>query len=231
MVDAKAVLVGAVLAAALTYGGLVGVEVLVPGGVDAPSAPLAGETTVEGTTYHLDRLGRPTVVGEVRNGRSHPVGNVTVTVRYYRDGEVIGETTGGVLGEPIPSGESAPFDVHYDADGDVDDYDVSVAADRTAAGSADLIADASVTDQSQNRVVVSGTVSNDGSEARTSEVVVAFYDDGNNVIGVRTTRPNREIPPGESVPFTVTFRTVGDVPSLAQEFDDFAVRAVSVDAG
>ncbi|QCC47143.1 FxLYD domain-containing protein [Halobellus limi] len=229
MVDAKAVLVGAVLAAALTYGGLVGVEILVTGEVDAPSAPLAGETTVEGTTYHLDRLGRPTVVGEVRNGRSHPIGNATVTVTYYRDGEAIGETTGGVLGEPIAPGESAPFDVHYDADGDVDDYDVAVAADRVSAESASLTAEASVDDRSQNRVVVSGTVSNDGSEPVASEVVVAFYDDGDDVIGVRTTRPNREIQPGGSAPFTVTFRTVGDVPSLAQEFDDFAVRAVAVD--
>lgn len=229
MVDAKAVLIGAVLAAGLTYGGLVGVEILVTGEVDAPSAPLAGETTVEGTTYHLDRLGRPTVVGEVRNGQSHPIGNVTVTVTYYRDGEAVGEAVGGALGEPIAPGSSAPFDVHYDAEGDVDDYDVSVAADRASAGSADLTAAASVTDRSQNRVVVSGTVSNDGSEARASEVVVAFYDADGNVIGARTTRPNRAIPPGESVPFRITFRTVGDVPSLAQEFDDFGVRAVPVD--
>lgn len=229
MVDAKAVLIGAVLAAALTYGGLVGVEILVTGEVDAPSAPLAGETTVEGTTFHLDRLGRPTVVGEVRNGQSYPIGNATVTVTYYRDGEAVGEAVGGALGEPVAPGESAAFDVHYAADGEVDDYDVSVSAERVPASGADLLVDASVTDESQNRVVVSGTVENDGSEARTSEVVVAFYDEDGNVIGARTTRPSREIPPGESVPFTVTFRTVGDVPSLAQEFDDFGVRAVAVD--
>jgi len=227
MVDAKAVLIGAVLAAGLTYGGLVGVEVLVTGELDGPAAPLAGETTVEGTTYHLDRLGRPTVVGEVYNGQSHPVGNVTVTVTYYRDGEVVGETVDGVLAEPIGPGESAPFDVHYGASDAVDDYNVSVTTERTAASTADLSVDASVVDRSQGRVVVSGTVENEGEEPHVSDVVVSFYDETGDVIGVRTTRPNREIPPGESVPFTVTFQTIGDVPSLAQEFDDFEARAVA----
>ncbi|WP_336025106.1 FxLYD domain-containing protein [Halobellus salinisoli] len=228
MADAKAVLIGAVLAAGLTYGGLVGVELLVTGELDGPAAPLAGETTVEGTTYHLDRLGRPTVVGEVYNGRSHPVGNATVTVTYYRDGEVVGEAVGGVLGEPIAPGESAPFDVHYGESGDVDDYNVSLTTERATASAADLAVDAAVVDRSQSRVVVSGTVENRGSDPQAADVVVAFYDDEGNVIGVRTTRPNREVPPGESVPFTVTFQTTGDVPSLAQEFDDFEARAVAV---
>ncbi|WP_049986965.1 FxLYD domain-containing protein [Halobellus rufus] len=227
MVDAKAVLIGAVLAAGLTYGGLVGVEVLVTGELDRPQAPLAGETTVEGTTYHLDRLGRPTVVGEVYNGRSHPVGNATVTVTYYRDGEVVGEAVGGVLGEPIGPGESVPFNIHHDTSESVDDYEVSVRANRTTASTADLGVDAEVVDRSQSRVVVSGTVENRGEDPRATDVVVTFYDDADDVIGVRTTRPNREIPPGESVPFTVTFQTTGDVPSLAQDFDDFEARAVA----
>ncbi|WP_144903392.1 FxLYD domain-containing protein [Halobellus captivus] len=231
MVDTKAVLIGALLAAGLTYGGLVGVELIVTDSeIDVPSVPLAGEATVEGTTYHLDRLGRPTVVGEVYNGHSYPVGNATVTVTYYRDGEVVGEAVGGVLGEPIAPGDAAPFDIHADTSEEVDDYNVSLTTERTTASDGEFSVDAAVADSSQNRISVSGTVRNEGRESRAAEIVVAFYDEEDNVIGVRTTRPNGDVSPGDSVPFTVTFRTVGDVPSLAQEFDDFDARAVAVDS-
>ena len=53
------VLLVAIVAAALTYGGLVGGEALLTG----DSAPSADEAIVQGTTTHLDRSGRPTAVG------------------------------------------------------------------------------------------------------------------------------------------------------------------------
>jgi|GEM_PF-4730031 len=220
MADARTIVVAAVLAAALTYGGLLTVEALGDGGLVAPQTDAI---TVQGTTYHLDRTGRPTVVGEVWNGRSYPVENVTVTVTFYADGEAVGTTSDTVVTDGIPAGETAPFDIHYGTDATVTDYEVTVTADRGTRDHHALSGSAEIVNEGQNRVTVSGTVENHGDDPTPARVIVTFYDENDSVIGVRTTMPAGTVHPGDTTPFTVHFETLGDVPSLAQEFDHYTV--------
>lgn len=224
MSNRRTVLAVALVTALLVYGGLVGLELLV-----SERSPVASEPTVQGTTYHLDRSGRPTVVGEVNNGLTGPITNVTVTVTYLRNGTVIGRSTGQTLRETIPAGETAPFDIRLPNETSVDDYAVSVSYDRGGTVVSSLAIDAEVSHRSQDQVVVVGTVRNTGSRRLTDvRVVGTFYDADRSVLGARTNSPTANgLAPGEQASFELTFRTLGDVPSLARRFQRFEVSATA----
>lgn len=219
------VLLVAVLAAALTYGGLVGGEALLTG----DSAPSADEAVVQGTTTHLDRSGRPTAVGEVSNRYDGPITNVSVTVRFFRDGELVEERTGEPLRGTIPSGEAVPFNIHMSESTEIDSVRTAISYERGG----DVVEGLTVTDQrvvreSQDQVDVAATVTNGADRPlRLAGVVATFYDDNRATIGAREARPDRRIEPGESVTVRISFRTLGDVPSYAREFAGFRVSVVA----
>ncbi|WP_435147905.1 FxLYD domain-containing protein [Halobaculum sp. P14] len=227
MTNYRVVLAAAVASGLLVYGGFVGIEAAVNGTV--PAAPTAGEVSVQGSTVHLDRTGRPTVVGEVANGRNGPITNVTVTVTGYRNGDRVASATQRTLRTTIPAGATAPFDVHLPTESAVDDYDVSVSfREGGDVDSALVVRNQHVESRGQDRVVVGSTVVNTGDRPRElSRVVATFYDANRSVIGARQSRPTRTLRPGESVTVSVRFRTLGDVPSYARRFDDFDLAAVA----
>lgn len=226
MTDRRVVIAVAIVAAALTYGSLAGAESLLAG---EGGAATDGEVAVHGTSYHLDRAGRPTVVGEVRNSVGGPVTNATVTVTFFRDGERIGRASGATLRPTIPAGEAAPFDVHLDEATEADDYAVAVAYDRGGSVVPGLaVAETAVADESPDQVTVTATVENRGNQPRRIERVVAtFYGANRTVVGARVATPGERLSTGETRTVRLTFRTLGDVPSLAREFVDFDVRVVA----
>lgn len=228
MTNYRVVFAVMIVVAAVVYGGLVGVQVALDSGSDS-GATTATEPTVRGTTIHLDRTGRPTVVGEVVNGLREPVTNVTVTVTFYRNGTEIGQVRRSTLRETIPAGERAPFDVHMRSDGEADDYEVDLSYDRGGDVVSGLtVENAAVAREAQSQVDVVGEIRNTKSEPLVAERVIAtFYDDEGAVIGARTLRPDRTIQPDESYGVRIEFRTLGDVPSLAQEFDRFRIVVVA----
>ena len=225
MNDNWIVLAVAVVAGLLTYGGLVGGEALLTGSPE----PTADEAFVEGTTTHLDRSGRPTAVGQVSNRYGEPITNVTVTVQFLRDGELVAERSGVTLRETVPSGEAAPFVVHMSETADIDRVTTSLSYDR----SGEIVSGLEVTDQrvvreSQDQVDVAATVTNTADRPlRLSDAVATFYDERRATIGARATRPDRRIAPGESVTVRISFRTLGDVPSYAREFQSFRISVVA----
>ncbi|GAB7095906.1 hypothetical protein JCM30237_30600 [Halolamina litorea] len=215
------VLIVAIVAGVLTYGGLVGGEALLMGDTE----PTADEAFVQETTTHLDRSGRPTAVGEVSNRYDGPITNVTVTVQFLRDGDVIEERTGRTLIETIPSGEVVPFNVHMREAAEIDEVETSVSYDRGGEVVSGLeVTEQRVLRQSQDQIDVSATITNRGDSPRElTDVVATFYDENGAAIGARSTRPGRQIQPGESVTVGISFRTLGDVPSYAREFASFRV--------
>lgn len=226
MTNNRVVLVAAIVAALLTYGGLVGGEALLTSGF---AESTADEAVVEGTTIHLDRSGRPTAVGEVRNRFDGPITNVTVTVQFFHDDELVDEQTGRTLQETIPAGEPAPFDIHMNGEQEVDEIVTSVSFDRGGDRTTGLeLTGKRVVREGQDQVDVAGTVTNVGDEPLVlAQVVGTFYDDKESVIGARTTRPDRRLEPGESITVRISFRTLGDVPSYAREFNSFRLSVVA----
>lgn len=225
MTNNRVVLVAAIVAALVTYGGLVGGEALLTSGF----AESTDEAVVEGTTLHLDRSGRPTAVGEVRNRFGEPITNVTVTVQFFNDDELVEERTGGTLQETIPAGQAAPFDIHMTGEQEVDEVVTSVSFDRGGDRTTGLeLTGKRVVREGQDQVDVAGTVTNVGDEPLVlAQVVGTFYDDERAVIGARTTRPDRRLEPEESITVRISFRTLGDVPSYAREFDSFDLSIVA----
>jgi hypothetical protein len=223
------VLLVAVVAGLLTYGGLVGGEALLTGETE----PTADEAIVEGTTTHLDRSGRPTAVGEVANRYGGPITDVSVTVRFLRDGEVVERRTGTTLRETVPSGEAVPFVVHMTETTEIDRVTTSLSYDRGGELTSGLeVSDRRVVRESQDQVDVAATVTNTADRPlRLAGVIATFYDDSRATIGARATRPDRRIAPGESVTVRVSFRTLGDVPSYAREFAGFRLSVVAEETG
>lgn len=223
----RRILLAAVVAGLLTYGGLIGGEALLTGGLGSETAD---EATVSGTTIHLDRSGRPVAVGEVTNRFDGPITNVTVTVRYFRNGEQIGKRTGPPLRETIPAGERAPFDVRLQQEGvTVDRVKTSVSFERGGDVTGGLVVtDTRVVRETQDQVTVAATVTNRANRPLVlSRAIATFYNDRRAVIGARTERPTRHIAPGESYTVRIRFRTLGDVPSYAREFERFRVSIVA----
>lgn len=221
-----AVVAIALVVAAGLYGGITGIESVVTN--DRPAPEVTGEVEVQGTTTHLDRVGRPTVVGEVSNGLDGPITDVRVTVTFYRDGEQVAEVTREAVVGTVGSGGTAPFDVHLPEEQSVDDYEVEASYERGGRASPFEVTAVDVLHEGSNRVEVSGSVRNAGDDPVSSPRVVAtFYDRNGSVIGVRTVRPSRTIRPGESLSVRTNFRTLGNVPSRAGEFDRVELQAVA----
>jgi len=223
--DNRIVLLVAIVAALLTYGGLVGGEALLMG----DSGPTADEAVIQGTTTHLDRSGRPTAVGEVANRYGEPITNVTVTVQFLNDGELVEEQTDETLRETIPPGESVPFNVHMTEATEIDEVRTSIEYDPGAEVVSGLeLSDQRVVRESQDQIDVAATVTNDADRPlRLAGVVATFYDEDGAAIGARAMRPDRRIQPGESVTVRISFRTLGDVPSYAREFENFRITVVA----
>lgn len=230
MTNNRVILIAAIAAALLTYGGLVGGEALLTSGF---AESTADEAVVSGTTLHLDRSGRPTAVGEVKNRFGGPITNVTVTVQFFDDDELVEERTGSTLRETIPAGETAPFDIHMHSEQEADEVETSVSFERGGDQTDGLeLTGQRVVRESQDQVDVAGTVTNVGNRPLLlSQVVATFYNDKQAVIGARTTRPNRRLEPGESITVRISFRTLGDVPSYAREFNSFRLSIVAEPPG
>lgn len=222
----RRILLAAIVAGLVTYGGLVGGEAVLTGGLEGP----ADEAIVSGTTTHLDRSGRPVAVGEVTNRFGGPITNVSVTVEFYRDGDLVAEQTGSTLQGTIPAGASVPFDIRMQEEGDrVDRVETSVSFDRGGEVVDGLVVtDKRVVRESQDQVDVAVTVTNRADQPLVLRRAVAtFYDDRRSVIGARTEQPARRIAPGESTTVRLRFRTLGNVPSYAREFERFDVSVVA----
>lgn len=232
MTDYRVVFLVGVVVAGLVYGGLVGVQSALDGD-DGADGPAVEEPTPRGTTVHLDRTGRPTVVGEVVNGLDGAITNVTVTVTFYADGRQVDEVRSDVLRPTVPAGERAPFDVHMGSEESIDDYEVSVSYDRGGDTVEGLeVVDSRVAHRAQDQVDVVGTVRNAADERlELSAVVATFYDENGSVIGARTVRPGRTLDSEATFTVRIEFRTLGDVPSYAREFDSFDLTVIAESPG
>lgn len=179
------------------------------------------------TTMHVDRTGRPTVVGEVLNRRGDAVDGVTVEVTFTEDGEPIGTGTATAIGTPIAADETAPFAVRGEEGTTPDGYEIDLryeSVERSNRASLS-ITDSEVDDSAQDQVVVTGTVANGDDDAVAVGVAATFYDESGSVIGVRAVRTSPgTVAAGERASFRIRFRTLGDVPSRAREYADYSLR-------
>lgn len=227
--DHRAVIAIALVFATVLYGGVTGLEAMLLDDSPQERVELSDDAAVRGTTFHLDRVGRPTVVGEVANGHDGPITNVSVTVTFFRDGEPVATVTGVTLRGTVPSGGTAPFDVHLQNETSVDDYEVEVSYDEGGSVPRSLTVEGvEAVHEGSDRVTVRGTIRNAGdAPIHSPRVIATFYDANGSVIGARTVRPSGTLRPGESTTVRVTLRTLGDVPSLAREFARVELTAVA----
>ena len=183
-----------------------------------PAVAPDGQVVVGNGTLHLDRVGRPTAVGEVRNGLADPLADVRVTVEFRRDGAVVGTAVGTTLAPTIPRQRTAPFIVRLEnRSAEADAFAVSV--EHGTAGArpyARYAVEDRLADESQDQVIVTGTVTNEGDRTAPTHVVATFYDAEGRVVGARAIRPAPDVlAPGQTGEFTVRFRTLGNLPSRA----------------
>lgn len=222
MTNRAAVVATALVVGVALYGGLVFVEAQLTGSGD-PVVP--GEVVVANTTMHLDRVGRPTVVGELLNGRGTAIDEASITVTYVRQGTPIGTASGSTLVPRIDANEAVPFVIRLpNRTARPDDYSVVLEYETAASGPyAGLrVAEAELADRSQTRVIVTGRVVNTGDRTVEAHVVATFYDADGAVIGARAVRPTPGVlGPGEGAEFTVRYRTLGDLPSRAPDFSRY----------
>jgi hypothetical protein len=137
-----------------------------------------------------------------------------------RDGE-------GTDGTTVPSGGRAPFAVRLaNRSARPSGVEVEVAYERVEDRRYDGLAVVSegVSERSESQVTVTGEVENRGDERVAAHVVATFYDDSGAVVGVRSvpTSP-RVLDPGGAGTFEVRLRTLGDVPSRADEVARYAL--------
>lgn len=215
MANRLAVLAVAVVVGLALYAGLVFVDDRLRGG-DAVAPE--GQVVVGDGTLHLDRVGRPTVVGEVRNGLAGPIGDVRVTVEFRRDGAVVGTAVGTTMAPTVPRQGTAPFAVRLE-NRSVDPDAFAVSLEHGTADTrpyARYAVEDRLADESQDQVIVTGTVTNRGDRPAPTHVVATFYDAEGRVVGARAVRPAPDaLAPGETGEFTVRFRTLGNLPSRA----------------
>ena len=196
-----------------------------------PAADLDGEVAVTGTTMHLDRVGRPTAVGEVRNGLGEPIDDVAVTVTFTRrSGERV-TVAGRPLRSTIPAGGRAPFVVRLeDRAAEPTAVEAATTYETGAPSPYDglTVLDHDVTDRSESQVTVNGRVENRGGERVGARVIATFYDGNGSVVGVRSvpTSP-RVLGPGGAGEFEVRLRTLGNVPSRAGEVESYELSLVA----
>ena len=186
-----------------------------------PGPAVDGEVVATNTTMHLDRVGRPTAVGEVLNGLDGPVGDVRLTVTFRWEDGRREPVTGTTHLATIPGGGRAPFAVRLaNRSARPSGVDVEVSYEQVEERSYDGLALAThrVTGRSESQLTVAGEVENRGDETAAAHVVATFYDESGAVVGVRSvpTSP-RVLDPGGSGAFEVRLRTLGDVPSRASE--------------
>lgn len=188
-----------------------------------PGVHVEGEVVATNTTTHLDRVGRPTAVGEVINGLVEPIDDVSVTVTFQRVGGKEDSVVGSTALATIPDGERAPFSVRLE-DRSARPGSVAVDVDVAFEEGADrpyerlAVVDDREAERTEGQVVVDGRVENRGGERVAAHVVATFYDENGSVVGVRKvpTSP-RLLGAGDSGEFEVRFRTLGDVPSRADD--------------
>ncbi|MFP4591352.1 MAG: FxLYD domain-containing protein [Halobacteriales archaeon] len=225
------VLVALVVGAGL-YAGATAVEDLL---AEDDDVPFEGEVVATNTTTHLDRVGRPTAVGEVVNGLDDPIDEIAVTVTFRREDGGTDTVNGTAELATVPSGGRSPFVVRLsNRSARVESVDATVtyrvAADRPSGALA--VVEHRTVDRSGSQVSLAGQVENRGDAAVDAHVVATFYDEAGSVVGVRSvpTDPPR-LTAGETGEFAIRFRTLGNVPSRAAEVDryDLALRAGSPD--
>lgn len=205
---------------------------------DQPDQPTDGDGAVVAThaTMHFDRVGRPTVVGEVQNDRGTAIDGVVVEVTFVDDdGNAITSVTDTVLGSPIRAGDTSPFVIRG---GELDEqpagFEVSLRSTGSAvsapAADALVVTDHRMSDESQDQVVIVGTVENRGSSPSNVSVVATFYDENGAVVGARAVRASPgTLEAGEQGAFRIRFRTLGDVPSRARELVDYDLQVYDAD--
>ena len=227
------VVVALVVGAGLYVGATAVEDALTPD----PGPGVDGEVVATNTTMHLDRVGRPTAVGEVINGLDGPIGDATVTVTFRNADGRRDQVAGRTALDTIPSGGRAPFAVRLaNRSARPTGVDVTVAFERVDDRAYDGLSLASHRDtgRSESQVTVAGEVENRGDEPAAAHVVATFYDGSGAVVGVRSvpTSP-RVLDPGDSGAFEVRLRTLGDVPSRAGEVAryELALRAERVEGG
>jgi hypothetical protein len=197
---------------------------------DGPSVE-SGEVVATGATVHRDRIGRPTAVGEVLNGKETALTGVTVEVTFYQDGEAVQTATGTIIGGPVGPNERAPFAIRGTEIATTPD-DVEVEVTDHEATDEDTLAGLTVVDyefdnQSADQVFVNGEVRNGADRSVAPLVVATFYDENGSVIGVRQSRTSTSsLAPGDETTFQIRFRTFGDVPSRARELATVRFRVV-----
>lgn len=218
-----------VVGIALVVGGLLYFGLVSLGGVIANPPALFPETDVAVTdgSMHLDRAGRPVVVGEVINNRRSPIDNVSVTVVFYKDGEHITNVTTGPEVSPVARNSKSPYIVRLPRTSpEPDTYEVFVkfeGSDHSVYRGLE-VTDVRVERIGQDRVQFTGSVENTGGQTVDPVLVATFYDEDGTVIGIRSGRASPStLEPGDTGEFLVLYNTLGDVPSKARQYSDHEI--------
>lgn len=225
------------IALGIGLGGFLGVTLVEDALQDDPGPPVEGEVVATNATVHLDRVGRPTAIGEVINGLDAPIGPITVRATFLVDGEPVGTVRDTALVDVIPAGGRAPFALRLENRSvRPTAVDLSVGYDRHAGLGVGrtVVVENGVTDQSQTQVTVGGQVEYRGDTPASVRVVGTFYDANGSVVGVRSTPTSpRILDPGERGDFQLRLRTLGNVPSRAGSVADYrlVVETASADDG
>lgn len=227
MANRTAILVVTVVVAAGLLGGAAAISSL-GSDVLAASDGAGEEPVATHATMHYDRVGRPTVVGEVVNRAGVPVDGVSVEVTFYEDGEPVETATDAALVPTIAPEGTAPFTVRgSETDASPDDFEVSLTYDEAPERPYDglVVAESQLSNVAQDQILVVGTVENRGDASVEVAVAATFYDGEGSVIGARVVRPSpATLEPGESGVFRIRYRTLGDLPSRAREFVDLELQ-------
>lgn len=227
-----AVVVIALVVGAGLFVGATAVEDLIAAD---PGVPAEGEVLATNTTTHLDRVGRPTAVGEVLNGLEDPIGDVSVTVTFHRDDGGEERVAVPTAIATVRSGARVPFVARLEnRSARVESVDVAVTYEVGAGRPYDglEVVEDRVVERTESQVTLAGRVANRGDTSVEASVVATFYDEDGSVVGVRSvpTSPSG-LDGAASGEFVVRYRTLGNVPSRAGEVDryDLALRAVRLE--
>lgn len=160
------------------------------------------------------------ITGEIANYGLHNVAGIPVEATLLAaDGSVITGAVDTVMGHGIPPGGFAPFSLRFGGGqpSDASTYSVMLGKDWTPSDIGDFVGAESLswTDESrfdsQNRLIISGTVTNTGEETvRQPRATVTVFDGQQKVIGAAFAdlRPE-EIEAGESIDFEIMLPELG----------------------
>jgi len=190
---------------------------------------LSGTVVATNATIHVDRVGRPTAVGQVVNGLDTPIDNVTVSVTFTGWPGGPATVTDRAILPAIPPGGRSPFVVRLQNE-TARPTGLSLHVDYSTGGTKPYegltVVNSRITEENSMQYAIAGQVKNHGGQPVTTLVAVTFFDRNGSVVGARTgTTSPQVLTRGSTGAFQIQYRTVGDTPSRAADVVRYEVVA------